>query len=67
MGTERTSCTPLAFAQFTRIRKTQDLKELRPSKRCSPFRTPSQASCTTSSALARLFTYIVATRSIAPW
>jgi hypothetical protein len=49
------------------MRKIQLLRDERPSKRCRPFSTPIQASWTTSSALARLFTNIEATRSIAPW
>jgi hypothetical protein len=36
----------------------------RPSKRSSPSITASQVSCTTSSATARPFTYVIATASI---
>jgi len=39
---------------FVRILKIQVFSEERPSKRSRPWRTPSQVSCTTSSATVRL-------------
>jgi hypothetical protein len=44
--------------------KIQRRSDERPSKLSSPLSTPSQASCTTSSATARLETNVEATRSI---
>ena len=44
------------MARLIRIRKIHVFIEARPSKRSSPFRTPSHVSCTTSSAIVRLRT-----------
>ncbi len=63
-GTLRPSRWPRVFAVLVRIRKIQVRSDERPSKRSIPAITPSQASCTTSSATAREDTYIIATRSI---
>ena len=49
------------------MRKIHVFSDERPSKRSMPFRTASQVSCTTSSAIARLETYIWATRRRAAW
>src|SRR4249919_274472 len=49
---------------FTRIRKIQVRREARPSNPSRPWRTPSQASWTTSSATASVDTYMRATRRI---
>ena len=66
-GTLRASRCPRVFAVFTRIRKIHVRSDERPSKPSSPFSTPTQASWTTSSATARVETYIRAMRSIAGW
>ncbi len=64
-GIDRLSRCPRVLAVFTRIRKIQVRSDDRPWNPSRPFRTPSQASCTTSSAMARVGTYILASRSIA--
>ena len=63
-GIDRPSRWPRVFAMFVRMRKIQVLRLERPSKAPIPLRTASQVSCTTSSATARLATYMRATRSI---
>ena len=63
----RASRWPRVFAVLTRIRKIHVRSDDLPSNPSSPFSTPTQASCTTSSATARVDTYISATRSIAGW
>ena len=63
-GTLRPSRCPRVFAMFVRIRKIHVRNDDRPSNRSIPFSTPSQASCTTSSATACDDTYMRATRSI---
>src|SRR5207237_1133391 len=60
-GTERPSRCARVLAVLVRIRKIQVFSDDRPSNRLIPFRTPSQVSWTTSSATARLETYIIAT------
>ena len=63
----RASRTPRRRAAFTTMRMIQVLSEDRPSNPSRPLRTPSQASCTTSSAVAWVFTYILATVIIVLW
>jgi hypothetical protein len=60
----RDSRSPRVLAVLTTIRITHVLREERPSNRSRPFRTPTQASCTTSSATAREDTYMRASLSI---
>ena len=55
-GTERASRAPRVLAMLTTMRRIQVRSDERPSKRSMPLRTPSQASWTTSSATARVFT-----------
>jgi hypothetical protein len=64
-GMLRASRTPRVFAVFATMRKSHVLSDERPSNLSMPLSTPSHASWTTSSATARLETYICATRSIA--
>jgi len=52
-GTERASRTARVLARLATMRCSHVPSEERPSKRSMPRRTPSQASCTTSSATAR--------------
>jgi hypothetical protein len=54
------------LAMLTTMRMIQVASDDRASKPSSPFSTPSHASCTTSSATARLLTYVRATASIVP-
>ena len=63
-GTLRLSRWPRVFAVLTRIRKIHVRSDERPSNPFKPRSTPSQASCTTSSATASVDTYIRATRRI---
>ena len=60
----RASRSPRVRARLATIRRIQVFSEDRPSKRLRPCRTPSQASCTTSSATARVRTWLRAIRSI---
>jgi hypothetical protein len=62
----RASRRPRVIAVFTRIRMIQVFSAERPSKYSRPSITPTQASCTTSSATARVFTYVRATAIIVP-
>ena len=63
-GTLRHSRWPLVFAMLLTIRRIHVRSDERPSNRSMPCSTPSQASCTTSSATACEETYMRATRSI---
>ena len=60
----RASRSPRLIAMLTTMRMIQVFSDERPSKRSMPLRTPSHASCTTSSATARVRTYPRATASI---
>ena len=60
----RPSRSARVLALLVRMRKIQVFSDERSSKRSIPVSTASHASCTTSSATARLETYIVASRSI---
>jgi len=66
-GRLRASRVPRVFARFAVIVNSQVRKELRPSKRASPFSTATQASCAISSASAVVRTCALATRTSAPW
>src|SRR4051812_6516014 len=66
-GTLRRSRTPLVLARLTRMRKIHVFRDERPSKRSIPLSTPSQVSCTTSSACSFVATYDNASRSREEW
>ena len=61
-GSTRRSRRPRVRAMLSRMLAIQVRSDDRPSKRSIPFRTASQVSCTTSSAIARLGTCIRASR-----
>ena len=63
-GVLRDSRRARLLATLMRMPNSHVLNEERASKRCTPRSTPSQASCATSSATARLLTYAIASRII---
>ena len=67
VGVSRRSRTPAVRARLTTMRNSHVFSDDRPSNRSMPRTTPSQVSCTTSSATARLGTNVDASRSRGAW
>jgi hypothetical protein len=67
VGFQAFPVTPVLRARFTRMWNSQVRTDDRPSNRWMPLTRPSQVSCTTSSATARLGTIVWARRSSDAW